>query len=122
MKTMTMPGFTAETSCNGSRNRYRRCKLGGAQGVTPAMDPQAQDHKECIAECRAEGGKNCAAQCRPQQNVGHGSTPGTSDAQVACCLGIFAHCLAMTWAYPPLIGLCYLQASICTQSYPCKDL
>jgi hypothetical protein len=28
----------------------------------------------------------------------------------------------MTWAYPPLIGLCYLQASICTQSYPCKDL
>jgi len=122
MRTMNMPGFTAEASCNGARNGYRRRKLGEAQGVTPAMDPKTEDHKECIAECHAEGGKNCAARCRPQQNVGYRSAPGTSDAQAACCMGLFAGCLASFWASPWVIGFCYLQALTCTQSEPSKDL
>ena len=44
-----------------------------------AMDPKQQAYKECLAECRADGGVNCGNRCKAEvfPPKGHGTIPST---------------------------------------------
>jgi hypothetical protein len=80
---MTIPGFTAQWALatsgpDGDRVTPEETRAGGARvarkvevdrGITPAaMDPKQQAFKECLTECRREGGafNDCQEQCRGQ--------------------------------------------------------
>jgi hypothetical protein len=94
---MNIPGFTAELALAKSRlevnwaspeeTRLAGMSISGridvSRSITPAaMDPKQQAYKECLAECRFEGGalQDCKNQCKAEvfPPVGHGTAPGTS--------------------------------------------
>jgi hypothetical protein len=137
---MNMPSFTAEGSLlksgyggdlashiNTAWLKYVMPTLEAAQGITPAipMDDRILQRKICLKECRAEGGINCEEQCRVAEApdpIGHGTSPGTSDAQALCCMGIFAACMGGAWGSPLGMLGCMVKATSCTQEFPCNAL
>jgi hypothetical protein len=138
---MNIPGFTAELALAKSRFEVNwaspeETRLGGmwisgridvSRSIAPAaMDPKQQAYKECLAECRFEGGalQDCKNQCKAEvfPPVGHGTAPGTSDAQAACCMATFAACIAGAWGSPfGMIG-CMYAATSCTTVGLCSGL
>ena len=123
---MSLPGFIQdEVESFGSQACLgMHSDLPGIGVVIPAMrDNSSQNYQDCLTDCRLGGGKNCAAQCsKATPSQGHGSTPGTSNAQALCCMGSFAACLISSWGNVfGMIG-CYASATQCTTTPPCNAL
>jgi hypothetical protein len=131
---MTIPGFTAGSALPQSgREETRPWAISGSgrvdvsRGITPAArDPKQQAYSECLADCRAEGGASqaCRTQCTAEvfPPVGHGTGPGTSDLQAACCLATFAACMVSAWGNFFGMAGCMFAATQCTTSGPCSGL
>lgn len=123
---MSLPGFIQdEVESFGSQAWQGMHSEYPARGVvTPAMrDTTSQKYHDCLVDCRLDGGKNCATQCsNTTPSQGHGSTPGTSNAQALCCMGIFAACLVRNWG--DVFGMigCGVSATQCTTTPPCNAL
>jgi hypothetical protein len=138
---MSVPGFTAEwglvkpgpagkwASAGSSSWRMGAAKRVDVSGsITPARPtPEQQDYIDCVNECLDEGGdpSACSKQCKTVGSttpVGHGTDPGTSDAQVACCLASLALCMGFNWSNPFGMAGCMLSGMSCTTTPPCNGL
>jgi|ERR1700722_1745810 len=136
---MNTPGFTAGASLiralrkntsisfaysiSGEAFAHSRLDRERQRIIPAARDSKEQAYGDCLTDCRLSGAKNCASRCgTATPGPGHGSTPGTSNAQVACCIGFFAECIVSNWGDVFGLAGCFYSASTCTQNAPCNAL